>query len=74
MKKPQKMTYDFDPARFGWNQCIDEMEKFLPSVEELKEIIYETNIEITGSVYCSYGFCEWVEEVAQAVHRRLEGK
>ncbi len=63
MKKPIKMECPKGDVlyKIGYNRACDEFEKFLPTVNEIKQLITSSRIE-TSTLY----------EMARRISKRLE--
>ena len=74
-KKPEKKDLSYGKWRGsnwlidkGYNQAIDDYEKFLPSESEIEEILVETakDISDTAERYGDYWY-----RLAKAIHKRI---
>jgi len=93
MKRPEKKErnpnifalYDTDIVKeshaVGYNQAIDDMDKFEPTVEEIEEIIDRNMSErshVTKDDQYSglvvHPNIHLVKDTAQAIHKRLRGE
>jgi len=83
MKKPEKKGHiggDLEKAwDNGYNQAIDDYEKFLPSEEEIVEILKNKGsyVAIDKTMQQELGgfIKKWSRrELAKAIHKRLGGK
>ena len=69
MRRPEKKELYTD-ADHGYNQACDDWEKYIPSLESIRQTIYQANLETAlddtiDNVGCKY--------LASAIHKRLRG-
>lgn len=70
------VTDDLKADRYlveGYNQAIDDYEKFLPSEEEIEKILFEYTFDI-GGAGCGAGYGMNVDDAAKAIHKRIRGE
>lgn len=54
-----------------WNKCCDQWEAFLPSVDEIEEIINNVHRDVLRDG--DNGFFSQISRVSDAIHQRIKG-